>query len=85
MDHKAEVVLCLEDSRIRILEAIRESLEAEVKHPAAPKKGRVSIDVVDHCIRVTVESATLSGLRALLNSYLYLLHAAYAALEATSY
>ncbi len=85
MDHRAEVVLCLGSSRTHILKALRESLEAEVKHPAAPQKGRVSVDVVDYCLRVTVESPTLSGLRALLNSYLYLLHAAYAALEAASY
>lgn len=75
--HRAVYRLCLgPDSRV-----VAEALKAELAQPA-PQKGRVRVRVEDVCLVVEVESSSLSGLRALSNSFLYLAHAAYSSLEA---
>jgi tRNA threonylcarbamoyladenosine modification (KEOPS) complex Pcc1 subunit len=75
--HRAVVKVCLEP---HLLEAVKDALEAEVRQPAAPSKGRVAVSLEGGCLTVEVESESLSGLRALLNSYIYLTHAALSSL-----
>jgi len=79
--HKGVVKLCLYPE---LLNAVEEALEAEVRHPAAPSKGRVEVGIEGGCLVLVVESDSLSGLRALLNSYTYLIHAALSALKEAS-
>jgi len=71
--HRGIVRICLEPG---LLEAVKEALEAEASQPAAPSKGFVRVSLEGGCLIVMVESESLSGLRALLNSYIYLTHAA---------
>ncbi len=63
--------------------AVYEALKAEEAQPS-PERGKVSVSIDGDCVEVRVEPRDLSSLRALLNSFLYLAHAAYAALEASS-
>ncbi|MEB3851743.1 MAG: hypothetical protein LRS49_04080 [Desulfurococcales archaeon] len=77
--HKATLRVC---GPRRLVGAVAESLEAEAMQPAAPSKGSVEVSREGECIMIVVGSESLSGLRALVNSYLYLLHAAWSALEA---
>ena len=60
------------------------ALEAEARQPA-PGKGKARIRVEGGCLAITIEAVDLSGLRAIMNSYLLLLAAAYSALEAGGY
>ncbi|MCE4602473.1 MAG: hypothetical protein F7C08_03400 [Desulfurococcales archaeon] len=76
--NKATYIICIPHA-----EEVEKALRAELGQPA-PQKGRVRIRVEDGCLVIEIESPTLSGLRALSNSFLYLAHAAYSSLEATS-
>ncbi len=76
---KATIRICLDPGASR---AVLESLQAEVKQPAQPAKGRVSVGLDGGCVVLEIASDSPSGLRALANSYLYLVHAAFSALEA---
>ena len=73
---RAEILLCLGYYSHRLYRA----LLAEEKQPA-PEKGRVTLAVEDNCLKILIESSSLSGLRALFNSFLLLAHAAYSALR----
>ena len=77
--YKASVRVCLDPEASR---AVLESLQAEVRQPAQPAKGRVSVSLEGGCMVLEIASDSPSGLRALVNSYLYLVHAAFSALEA---
>jgi tRNA threonylcarbamoyladenosine modification (KEOPS) complex Pcc1 subunit len=57
-----------------------DALAAEMSQPA-PEKGRVEVALEGDCLVIRVHSGTLSGLRALLNSFLYLAYAAYGSLK----
>jgi tRNA threonylcarbamoyladenosine modification (KEOPS) complex Pcc1 subunit len=57
-----------------VANALYRSLIAEVNQEA-PKKGKVSIEYNNDCLYLTISSDTLSGLRALSNSYLNLIYA----------
>ncbi len=79
MEYRAVARLCLgEHAR-----PVYSSLRAEVLQ-GGPRKGEVSVGIVNGCVEIRVSSNELSGLRALLNSYLLLLHAAYSALDSVS-
>ena len=58
---------------------VYEGLMAEAAQ-AGPAKGKVTISLRGDCVLLSVESDSYSGLRALLNSYLLLAHAAYSAI-----
>ncbi len=75
--HEADALLCLG----KVSEALYRSLIAEISQ-AAPAKGQVEALLDGSCIRLRFRSKELSGLRALLTSYMFLIHAAYSALEA---
>ena len=78
----------MERGRIEIcgegLEPIYKALEAESRQPA-PGKGRATVRLPGNCIVVEIEASDLSGLRAIVNSYLLLAAAARSALEAGGY
>lgn len=75
---EAEVTLCLGPySR-----AVYESLLAEVGQPA-PRKAFVSVVLEGGCVRLSVRAGGVNQLRAVLNSYLYLVHAAYSTLKSS--
>lgn len=73
---RARVALCLGQAA----RSVYESLSVEAAQ-AGPAKGRVTVYLNDDCVELLVESTSYSGLRALLNSYLLLAHAAYSAVE----
>ena len=67
--------ICLGDN----VKPIYTSLLTELRQPA-PHKGVVDIMLNGDCIVIEINSDTISGLRALTNSFLYLIHAAYSTL-----
>ncbi len=56
------------------------SLRVEASQPQ-PQKGNVNIKVENECLVVEISSNSISGLRALTNSFLYLIHAALSSLR----
>ena len=74
----AVVDICI---RRDIAGSIEQALAAELRQPA-PEKGRVAVEARGGCLRLVVESGSLSGLRALVNSFLLLVHAAYSSILA---
>ncbi|GAB6147684.1 KEOPS complex subunit Pcc1 [Stetteria hydrogenophila] len=62
--------------------AIYASLKAEEAQPS-PKRGRVSValDEGRGCVVIELEPRDLGSMRALMNSFLYLAHAAYNAVR----
>ncbi|MGC9072215.1 MAG: KEOPS complex subunit Pcc1 [Acidilobus sp.] len=76
MEAKAMVKLCLGPSTSPLLSA----LKAEVSQPAQPSKGSVSLSVEGDCLVLSIRAKDVGDLRALLNSYMYLAHAAYSSL-----
>ncbi|MCE4627680.1 MAG: hypothetical protein F7C34_00830 [Desulfurococcales archaeon] len=77
MGARARVKLCLGEYSAHVYRA----LIAEKNQPA-PEKGAVDVYIEDGCLLIAVYSGTLSGLRALLNSFLLLAHASYSSLMA---
>jgi len=75
--HKADFTIC---DGMKALRPVALSLEAELAQPQ-PEKGVVTLTLDESCLRIHIESVTISGLRALSNSFLYLLHAAMASIE----
>jgi len=75
---EAEVKLCLGSYS----KPLYESLLAEASQPA-PRKALVSVDIVGDCVRIRLEADDVNKLRVVLNSYLYLAHAAYSTLKST--
>ena len=73
---KVNIMLCLGEYSLMVYRA----LLAEEKQPA-PEKGRVKLSLSGGCLGILVESDSLSGLRALTNSFLLLAHAAYSVLR----
>lgn len=73
---RGEYRLCLGSDSIHVYR----SLEAEAK-TRGPGKGRVEVGFEEGCIVIIVESNSISGLRALTNSYLLLAHSAYSAIR----
>jgi len=59
---------------------LMDSLTVEVSQPQ-PQKGSVNVKVENECLVVEISSDNISGLRALTNSFLYLIHAALSSLR----
>jgi tRNA threonylcarbamoyladenosine modification (KEOPS) complex Pcc1 subunit len=59
------------------------SLLAELEAPS-PDKGEVKIRLEGDCLILYINSPSLSGFRALSNSFLLLIHAAYSAIVEAS-
>ncbi len=74
--HEAELKLCLGEYS----KHIHESLLAEARQQA-PKKAQVEVNLEGSCIIITIKAATLSGLKAVINSHLHLVHAMYSTLK----
>jgi tRNA threonylcarbamoyladenosine modification (KEOPS) complex Pcc1 subunit len=77
MKAEAKVTLCLGESTLHVLRA----LEAEASQPVQPAKGHVKVVAEEGCVSVYLTAQDVNGLRAILNSYLYLVHAAYSSLR----
>ena len=76
---RAEVRLCLGQATGPVYEA----LKVEESQPS-PDRGRVGVELSGDCIVLKIEPRDVGSLRALLNSFLYLAHAAADAVEKTS-
>ena len=63
-------------------EPLYKAILAEEKQPA-PEKGQVSLRLEEGCLVLDVKARDLSGLRALSNSFLLLIHAAYSSMTNT--
>lgn len=77
MKAEAKVSLCLGESTLPVLRA----LEAEASQPVQPAKGYVKVVAEGGCLSVYLTAEDVNGLRAILNSYLYLVYAAYSSLR----
>jgi len=73
---EAYVSLCLG----KYSRPLYESLLAEVSQPS-PRKASVNISLVDSCLSLTIKARDINSLRAVLNSYLYLIYAMYSVLS----
>jgi len=70
---RASINLCEEDDEyIKVLEG---SLYAEIINPVNIGKISLGIDSKDGCLKIAIEADTLSHVRALINSILYLIYA----------
>jgi len=70
---RASINLCEENEEyIKVIEG---SLYAEVINPANVGKVALGIDSKNNCLKITIEADTLSHMRALINSILYLVYA----------
>ncbi|MCE4600704.1 MAG: hypothetical protein F7C38_03985 [Desulfurococcales archaeon] len=79
MTMRASYKICIGPDSTHLYNALM--AEAEAK---APDKGRVTVDLEGECIIVRVTSRSLSGLRALSNSFLLLAYSAYSSLKQAS-
>ncbi len=73
---QAEIKLCLGPYTNPIYHAIK----AETTQ-ASPAKGEADVKIEENCLKLVIKSKDLSGLRALTNSYLLLIYAAYSSLK----
>ncbi|WP_420805109.1 KEOPS complex subunit Pcc1 [Acidilobus saccharovorans] len=64
--------------------AIYRALIAEASQPGTPRKGSINVEVKDNCLKISVTSDDLGDLRAIVNSYLYLVHASYSVVRSLS-
>ncbi len=78
---KLTIELCL-DSQSEA-KALYTSLKAEEMQPS-PDRGQVKVSLDGGCVRLEIEPRDLNSLRALMNSFLYLSHAAYSVLKEAS-
>ena len=77
MGARARVSVCVGE----YADAIVRALKAEATQPRQPSKGVVEVGLQGRCVQLFVEAGDLGDLRALLNSYMYLVHAAYSSLR----
>ncbi len=70
---KAYLNICLDDKRA--LESTYKSLLPEVKSKPSKERGEAYIRIEDKCIVLEIVARDISSLRAMLNGYLYLVHA----------
>lgn len=75
---KLTVNLCLDSGGEAA--ALYTSLKAEEMQPS-PDRGRVRVSMEGSCVRLEIEPRDLNSLRALMNSFLYLSHAAYSTIR----
>ncbi len=70
---KASINLCEENENY--IKVVGESLYAEIINPANIGKIALDISFENNCLRILIEADTLSHMRALINSILYLIYA----------
>lgn len=76
--HAVSIRICVDKDRAY---ALVKALKAELGQPQ-PEKGVVGVELDgEGCVLITIESVSVSGLRALANSFLYLTYAALDSLE----
>jgi len=81
MLYRASVELCLDDDRL--LRALEKSMVAESRSPANIGRTRLEVrGIEDGCLRLFIECDTLTHLRALINSVLYLVNASIKVVDA---
>ena len=78
----ARLVICPVNSEEKlIIQALEQSLRAEAKSPTDVERIRVDVRGFDVCMQITFSTDTLSHLRAVINSFLYLIHSAVKSIE----
>ncbi len=81
-EYLAELVLCPSNhSETPVLRALERSLIAEARSPANIERIRITIQRDGNCVRIELKADTLSHLRAVVNSFLYLIHSAAKSIE----
>jgi len=70
---EAYLNMCLDDKRI--LESMYKALIPEIESKPSKERGKVYLSVEDNCIVLKIIARDISSLRAILNGYLYLVHA----------
>ncbi|RLG77514.1 MAG: hypothetical protein DRO12_02130 [Thermoprotei archaeon] len=81
--HKVE--LAIEIPERKLLKSLYQSLQAECKAPV-DRSGRniVTVRIVNKNLLISITSKNISNLRAVTNTYLYLIYAALSTLEAVN-
>jgi len=69
------------ESDVHKLESLYKSLVAEAKSPANVGRITIRIERVGKCVELLIEADTLSHLRAVINSFLYLSSSALRTIE----
>ncbi len=70
---EAYLNICLNDRKV--LESIYKALIPEVKSKPSKERGEVYLSIENECIMLKIIARDISSLRAMLNGYLYLVHA----------
>ncbi|MEN3000095.1 MAG: KEOPS complex subunit Pcc1 [Acidilobaceae archaeon] len=73
----ATITLCLE----KYSPPLYESLLAELSQPS-PKRAQLELELRGNCLELSFQANDLGSLRAVINSYLYLVYAMYSSLKA---
>ncbi|MCX8195803.1 MAG: KEOPS complex subunit Pcc1 [Acidilobaceae archaeon] len=73
----AQIVLCLGAYG----KAIYESLLVELSQPS-PRKATIEVEERGGCVELRLSAQSISSLRSVLNSYIYLTYAIYSSLKA---
>jgi len=76
VEGEVDVMICGVD-----VDSLLRALRAEIAQPQ-PEKGRVRLSAEGNCISLKITSSDISGLRALSNSFLYLIYAATSSINA---
>ena len=80
--YRASIRICPSNTEEdKIIEVIEKSLYAEAVNPA--NVGKINIGLVkdEKCVDIVITADTLSHLRAVINSFLYLVHSVIATIE----
>lgn len=84
-EYFAELVLCPGNcNEIPVLRALEKSLIAEARSPANVERIRIGVRRDGDCVCIELYADTLSHLRAVINSFLYLIHSAVKSIELVS-
>ncbi len=81
LPHSAVIAICSEGEELREVESLYRSLIAEAKSPANIGRIRMSVAKRGNCIEILLTVDTLSHLRAVVNSILYLSSSALRTIE----
>uniref|UniRef100_A0A7J3QD73 KEOPS complex Pcc1-like subunit n=1 Tax=Ignisphaera aggregans TaxID=334771 RepID=A0A7J3QD73_9CREN len=74
-DYQAEITLCYENEYEKLLlNIIEKSLKAEAINPINNTRAKIELTKIEKCLKIHEEADSLSHIRAITNSYLYLIY-----------
>jgi len=74
-DYQVEITLCYENEYEKLLlNIIEKSLKAEAINPINSTRAKIELTKIEKCLKIYEEADSLSHIRAITNSYLYLIY-----------